>query len=159
MASNNARSKKDRKRIIICGCEVGGGKNDLLFVYLDHMSLRDCGYKVKGCRLRRLGALQLAVKRYGIISVNERLLFLGRFHPVMLQDINEIYPEPDDTNHCYLRNYGYGLKYGKRKRLRAILKAMSEHGERTVGDRLMMLGQYHPVMIEDLEDVCSYFSV
>ena len=130
-------------------------KNDLLFVYLDHMSLRDCGYKVKGCRLRRLGALQLAVKRYGIRSVNERLLFLGRFHPVMLQDINEIYPEPDDTNHCYLRNYGYGLKYGKRKRLRAITKAMSEHGERTVGDRLMMLGQYHPVMIEDLEDVCS----
>jgi len=121
------------------------------------MSLRECGYKVKACKLRRLGALQLAVKRYGIRSVNERLLFLGRFHPVMLQDIEQIYPEPDDTNHCYLRNYGYSVKSGKRKRLRAIMRAMSDHGQRTVGDRLMMLGQYHPIMIEDLEEISSYF--
>lgn len=119
------------------------------------MSLRECGYKVKGCRLRRLGALQLAVKRYGIRTVNERLYFLGRFHPVMLQDMEQIYPEPDDTNHCYLRNYGYRVKSGKHKRLNALMRAISDHGERTVGDRLMMLGQYHPVMIEDLEDVSS----
>ena len=120
------------------------------------MSLRDCGYKVKGSRLRRLGALQLAVKRYGIIKVNERLLFLGRFHPVMLKDINEIYPEPDDSNECYLRNYGYRVKSCKKKRLQAIMRAMADHGQRTVGDRLMTLGQYHPVMIEDLEDVCFH---
>ena len=123
------------------------------------MSLRDCGYKVKGCRLRRLGALQLAVKRYGIRSVNERLLFLGRFHPVMLQDIEEIYPEPDDTNHCHLRNYGYRVKSCKKKRLQAIMRAMGDHGQRTVGDRLMLLGQYHPVMIEDLEDVCFHIGL
>ena len=123
------------------------------------MSLRDCGYKVKGSKLRRLGALQLAVKRYGIRSVNERLINLGRFHPVMLQDIEEIYPEPDDTNHCHLRKYGYGLKYGKRKRLCAIMKAISDHGQRTVGDRLMLLGQYPPVMIEDLEDVCFHIGL
>ena len=120
------------------------------------MSLRDCGYKVKGSRLRRLGALQLAVKRYGIIKVNERLLFLGRFHPVMLKDINEIYPEPDDRNECYLRNYGYRVKSCKKKRLQAIMRAMADHGQRTVGDRLVLLGQYHPVMIEDLEDVCFH---
>lgn len=120
------------------------------------MSLRDCGYKVKGSRLRRLGALQLAVKRYGIRSVNARLLFLGRFHPVMLEDIEEIYPEPDDTNQCYLRNYGYTVKSGKKKRLQAIMRAMAAHGQRTVGDRLMLLGQYHPVMVEDLDDVCFH---
>ena len=120
------------------------------------MSLRDCGYKVKGSRLRRLGALQLAVKRYGIIKVNERLLFLGCFHPVMLKDINEIYPEPDDSNECYLRNYGYTVKSCKKKRLQAIMRAMADHGQRTVGDRLMLLGQYHPVMVEDLEDVCFH---
>ena len=120
------------------------------------MSLRDCGYKVKGSRLRRLGALQLAVKRYGIIKVNERLLFLGRFHPVMLKDINEIYPEPDDSNECYLRKYGYIVKSCKKKRLQAIMRAMADHGQRTVGDRLMLLGRYHPVMVEDLEDVCFH---
>jgi len=120
------------------------------------MSLRDCGYKVKGSRLRRIGALQLAVKRYGGTRVNERLLFLGRFHPVMLKDINEIYPEPDDSNQCYLRNYRYRVKSCKKKRLQAIMRAMADHGQRTVGDRLMTLGQYHPVMIEDLEDVCFH---
>jgi hypothetical protein len=120
------------------------------------MSLRDCGYKVKGSKLRRLGALQLAVKRYGIRKVNERLINLGRFHPVMLKDINEIYPEPDDRNECYLRNYGYRVKSCKKKRLQAIMRAMADHGQRTVGDRLMLLGQYHPVMIEDLEDVCFH---
>ena len=120
------------------------------------MSLRDCGYKVKGSRLRRLGALQLAVKRYGIRKVNERLINLGRFHPVMLKDINEIYPEPDDRNECYLRNYGYRVKSCKKKRLQAIMRAMADHGQRTVGDRLMLLGRYHPVMVEDLEDVCFH---
>ena len=120
------------------------------------MSLRDCGYKVKGSRLRRLGALQLAVRRYGIRKVNERLLFLGRFHPVMLEDIEEIYPEPDGGNECYLRKYGYIVKSSKKKRLQGIMRAMADHGQRTVGDRLMLLGQYHPVMIEDLDDVCFH---
>lgn len=119
------------------------------------MSLRSCGYKVKGCRLRRLGALQLAVKRYGIREVNNRLIELGRFHPVMLDDMMEIYPEPDDTNHCFLRNYGYKVNAKECKRLNSIMRAMSDHGMRTVGDRLMYLGQYHPVMIDDLENICS----
>ena len=121
----------------------------------NNISLRACGYKVKGCRLRRLGALQNAVRKYGINRVDDRLLELGRFHPVMLQDIEEIMPEPDDTNHCFLSRYGYGVKRSQYKRLKAIFKAIEEHGPRVVGDRLMMLGLFHPVMIEDLEEACA----
>ena len=119
------------------------------------VSLRACGYKVNGCRLRRLGALQNAVRKYGINRVDDRLMELGRFHPVMLQDIEQIMPEPDDTNHCFLSRYGYGVKKSQYKRLKAIFKAIEEHGERTVGDRLMMLGMYHRVMIEDLEEASA----
>lgn len=119
------------------------------------MSLRACGYKVNGCRLRRLGALQNAVRKYGIRSVNERLMELGRYHPVMLCDIDAIVPEPDGGYDCYLHKYGYGVKKSQYKRLRAIFKAMEKHGPRVVGDRLMMLGLFHPVMIEDLEEASA----
>jgi hypothetical protein len=118
------------------------------------ISLRACGYKVNGCRLRRLGALQLAVKRYGIRKVNQRLMKLGRFHPVMLDDINEIYPEPDDTNQCSLSKFGYSLKATEYRRWVAIVKAIEHYGSRIVAERLVMLGKYHPIMIDDLEEVC-----
>ena len=122
---------------------------------MNNMSLRQCGYKVNGCKLRRLGALQNAVRKYGIRNVNKRLLALGRYHPVMLCDMDVIAPPADDTNCCYLHKYGYSVKKSEYARLKAIFKAMEKHGPRVVGDRLMMLGMYHPIMIEDLEEASA----
>ena len=116
----------------------------------ENISLRACGYNVKKNYLRRLEALHLAVKKYGYESVKGRLTKLGSYHTVMALD-NIMLQNVMYEKSFHLSKYGYRVNGRRNERLYAILDAIKEYDITVVAWRLMELGIYHPVMIEDLK--------
>ena len=118
----------------------------------ENISLRACGYNVKKNYLRRLEALHVAVKKHGYANVKNRLTRLGHFHPVMVLD-NEMLQNVMNEKSFRLRKYGYKVNGKRSERLYAILDAIKENDITVVAWRLMELGLFHPVMLEDLKDM------
>ena len=118
----------------------------------ENISLRACGYNVKKHYLRRLEALHLAVKKYGYASVKGRLTKLGRYHAVMMMD-DKMLQNVIDEKSFHLSKYGYRVNGRRSERLYAILDAIKEYDITVVAWRLMELGLFHPVMIEDLKNM------
>ena len=58
----------------------------------ESISLRDYGYSVHKTQRGRIGALQRAVEEEGLELVCERLEQLGKYHPVMLEDLKTLKP-------------------------------------------------------------------
>lgn len=58
----------------------------------ESISLRDYGYSVHKTQRGRIGALKRAVSEEGIDLVCERLEKLGKYHPVMLEDLKTLKP-------------------------------------------------------------------
>ena len=58
----------------------------------ESISLRDYGYSVHKTQRGRIGALKRAVAEEGIDLVCERLEKLGKYHPVMLEDLKSLKP-------------------------------------------------------------------
>ena len=58
----------------------------------ESISLRDYGYSVHKTERGRIGALQRAVASEGMDLVCERLEQLGKYHPVMLEDLKSLKP-------------------------------------------------------------------
>ena len=58
----------------------------------ESISLRDYGYSVHKTQRGRIGALKRAVSEEGIDLVCERLEKLGKYHPVMLEDLKSLKP-------------------------------------------------------------------
>ncbi len=114
------------------------------------ISLKACGYNVKEGRLRRLEALHRAVKKFGYANVKNRLTRLGCFDAVMALD-NEMLQNVMKEKSFHLRKYGYKVNGKRNERLYAILNALREYNITVVAWRLMELGLFHPVMIEDLK--------
>ena len=58
----------------------------------ESISLRNYGYSVHKTQRGRIGALQRAVSEEGLDLVCERLEQLGKYHPVMLEDLETLRP-------------------------------------------------------------------
>ena len=58
----------------------------------ESISLRDYGYSVHKTQRGRIGALKRAVSEEGLDLVCERLEKLGKYHPVMLEDLKTLKP-------------------------------------------------------------------
>ena len=58
----------------------------------ESISLRDYGYSVHKTERGRIGALQRAVSEEGLDLVCARLEQLGKYHPVMLEDLKSLKP-------------------------------------------------------------------
>ena len=58
----------------------------------ESISLREYGYSVHKTQGGRIGALQRAVESEGVDLVCERLEQLGKYHPVMLEDLETLRP-------------------------------------------------------------------
>ena len=58
----------------------------------ESISLRDYGYSVHKTQRGRIGALKRAVSEEGLDLVCERLEQLGKYHPVMLEDLKTLKP-------------------------------------------------------------------
>jgi hypothetical protein len=70
-------------------------KNDEYEEQGDHdesISLRDYGYSVHKTQRGRIGALKRAVAEEGLDLVCDRLEQLGKYHPVMLEDLKSLKP-------------------------------------------------------------------
>ena len=118
----------------------------------ENISLRACGYNVKKHYLRRLEALHLAVKKFGYADVKDRLTKLGRYHAVMMMD-DKMLQNVMSEKSFHLSKYGYRVNGRRSERLYAILDAIKEYDITVVAWRLMELGKFHPVMIEDLKNM------
>lgn len=66
----------------------------------ESISLRDYGYSVHKTERGRIGALQRAVTEEGIELVCERLEKLGKYHPVMLEDLETLKPSSVSEHSC-----------------------------------------------------------
>ena len=58
----------------------------------ESISLREYGYSVHKTERGRLGALQRAIESEGLDLVCDRLEQLGKYHPVMLEDLKSLKP-------------------------------------------------------------------
>ena len=63
----------------------------------ENISLRDYGYSVHKTERGRIGALKRAVSEEGLDLVCARLEHLGKYHPVMLEDLETL--KPADAEH------------------------------------------------------------
>lgn len=66
----------------------------------EHISLRDYGYSVHKTERGRIGALKRAVSEEGLELVCARLEKLGKYHPVMLEDLKTLKPSSSAEPCC-----------------------------------------------------------